>query len=84
MGALDTITSINLRQPKVYKVLKKILPIEEKSKLNSEKLFERFYFPQKKFWKIDLTIILKTYIIWVYTYIKRNEKYVLFDMWSNS
>ena len=45
MGALDTITSINLRQPKVYKVLKKILPIEEKSKLNSEKLFERFYFP---------------------------------------
>ena len=30
----------------------------------------------------DFTTILKTYIIWVYTYIKRNEKYVLFDMWS--
>ena len=36
----------NLRQQKVDKVLKKKnLPIEEKSELNSEKLFERFYFP---------------------------------------
>ena len=28
----------------------------------------------------DFTTILKTYIILVYTYIKRKEKYVLFNM----
>ena len=65
---------INLRQQqKVDKVLHFFfLPIKEKSELNSGKLFERFYFPQKKFERFDFTTILKTYIIWVYTYIKRN------------
>ena len=84
MGALNKITSIKiLDNKKLIKYLKKkkFTHWREKWAQFWETIW-KILFSLKKIEIFDFTTILKTYIIWVYTYIKRNEKYVLFDMWS--